>query len=103
MSKAAINDLIEKKVQPLWKVLGDFQASWTRERAEMKQEIDELKSSKDDLKNQIANFQNQVENVSLNNEQLVDEVEKMRIENAGLRRTLNEMEIAGQFQQLKTV
>ena len=103
MSKAAINDLIEKKVQPIWKVLGEFQATWTRERAEMQQEIDELKSSKDDLKNQIANFQNQVENLTLNNEQLVDEVEKMRIENAGLRRALYEIEISGQCQRLTTV
>ena len=103
MSKDAIHDLMEKKVKPIWKVFGDFQASWTRERAVMQQEIDLLKSSKDDLKHKVTSLKNQVENLALNNEQLVDDVEKMRIENAGLRRALNEKENAAQFQRLTPV
>ena len=87
-----MKELVAQQVEPLWKALGDAM----RERAEMKLRIDVLEASE-------TNLRNQVENVTLNNEQLVDEVEKMRIENAGLRRTLNEMEINGQFQQLTTV
>ena len=92
MSKAAMKDLIEQHVEPLWKALGDAM----RERAEMKLRIDALEDSERNLKNLV-------ENMALNNEQLVDDVEKMRIENSGLRKTLNEMETVEQINQLKTV
>ena len=88
MSKAAMKELIAQQVEPLWKALGDAM----KERAEMKLRIDALEASETNLKNKM-------ENLTLNNEQLVDEVEKMRIENAGLRKTLNVMDNTGQFQE----
>jgi hypothetical protein len=75
MSKAAMKELIAQQVEPLWKALGDAM----KERAEMKLRIDALEASETNLKNKV-------ENVTLNNEQLVDEVEKMRIENASFFR-----------------
>lgn len=89
MSEAAIKELIARQVDPLWKALGDAM----KERTEMKLRIDELESSETNLKNLV-------ENVTLNNERLIDEVEKMRIENAGLGRPSNENEISGGIQQL---
>jgi len=46
------------------------------------------------LENEVDFLKNRVENVTHNNEQLVDEVEKMRIENENLRKALNEIGIA---------
>ena len=67
-----------------------------KERAEMQKKIDELETSEQDLKNQVENF-------FLNNAQLIDDVEKMRIENAELKRMLNDMEISGQIKRLNQV
>ena len=67
-----MKELIAQQLEPLWKALGDAM----KKRAEMKLRIDALEASE-------TNWKNQVENVTLNNAQLVDEVEKMRIVNAG--------------------
>ena len=67
-----------------------------QERAQMQLEIDALKTSEQELKNQVENF-------DLNNAQLVDDVEKTRIENAELKQMLNEMELSGQINRLKKV
>ena len=98
-----MNELIAAQVQPLWKAFGDAQATSSKERAEMKLRIDELESSEKKLKNEVADLRNQNETFSLNNEQLVDRVEKVETENARLRTMLLEIDFAGRLQQLKTV
>ena len=87
-----MRELIAQQVEPLWKALGDAM----KERTELKLRIEALEKSEATLKNQL-------ENVILNNERLVDDVEKLQIENAGLRGSLNEVRIVGQIQQLLTV
>ena len=62
----------------------------------MQKKIDELETSEQELKNQVENY-------DFNNAQLIDDVEKMRIENAELKRMLNEMEISGQIKRLNQV
>ncbi|CBY11722.1 unnamed protein product [Oikopleura dioica] len=92
LSEAAINQLIDQKMQSILNALGKSM----QERAQMQIEIDALKTSEQELKNQV-------ENVTLNNEQLVERVEKVEIENAQLKQMLNEMEISGQIKRLKKV
>ena len=72
ISEAAMKELIAQKLKPLWIALGDAM----KKRAEMNLRIGVLEASE-------TNLGNQVENVTLNNAQLVDEVEKMRIIIAG--------------------
>ncbi|CBY13408.1 unnamed protein product [Oikopleura dioica] len=90
LSEAAINQLIDQKMQSILNALGKS----VQERAQMQIEIDALKTSEQELKNKV-------ENVTLNNEQLVERVEKVEIENAQLKQMLNEMEISGQIKRLK--
>ncbi|CBY32044.1 unnamed protein product [Oikopleura dioica] len=90
LSEAAINQLIDQKMQSVLNALGKSMT----ERAQMQLEIDALKTSEQELKNQV-------ENVILNNEQLIERVEKVEIENAQLKQMLNEMEISGQIKRLK--
>ena len=76
----------------------------------MKVEIKALKSSEEYLKNQVEYLKDEVDdlknlnqNVLLNNEHLVDRVEKAETENARLSKTLREIEVSGLLQQLTTV
>ena len=103
MSQTAMNELIAKQIQPIWKAFGDAQSSSAKERAEMKVKIDELETEKKDLKNQVENLENRLENFTLNNAQLIDRVEKTEEENARLREMLNQMELSGQILELKKV
>ena len=91
LSDSAIKELIEKQVEPLWNALRDSM----KDRAEMKLRIEKLETSEKNLENEVDFLKNRVENVTHNNEQLVDEVEKMRIENENLKKALNEIGIAG--------
>ena len=90
LSKAEINELIEKQVQPLWNALRDSM----KERAEIKLRIDALETSETNLKSRVEDLENKVENVNLNNDQLVDEIEKIRTENGRLMTMLNEIKIS---------
>ncbi|CBY15883.1 unnamed protein product [Oikopleura dioica] len=99
LSEAAINQLIEQKIQPIWNEFGKFM----KERAEMQLEINALKTSERNLKIQNEELKNQVENVTFNNAELVERVEKVEMENAQLKQMIDEMEISGKIKQLKTV
>ena len=100
MSEPAVNELIQQKVQSLWNAFNDAQAISVQERAEMKVEIKALKFSEDNLKKHIEDFKNKVEdlrhqneNFSLNNAELIDRVERVETENAGLRKMLQEIDL----------
>ena len=84
VSNAAISSLIEQKVQHVWNSLGEAQASWMKKQSEMLEKINKLETSEKKLKNQVKIFKNQNENVVLNNKELMEKVEEVKEENAGL-------------------
>ena len=92
MSQDAINELIQKKIEPIISALGKS----VTDREEMLKKIEELEASEQDLKNKMENY-------DLNNTRLIDESDKIRLENAQLLKKLDEMELSGQIKELEKV